>query len=538
MGTFIPNGTDDLDVIELIENYAKRSVDAKVASETDKELQKRLPEINKKANTEALRKVRREYRFSEGTRFYDLSPFISEEVKVNGQLINRNKFFPDMLINDPYSENVRLYFDDTTDQWLVRVKSSLPKIISRFVVIGCLIVDASGSGSCRAYVVFLKGEANPLIFWGGIVDAAELRRQTQFHQKGFSYARKDLYHESFIRALSMCRAVGFLTLPKHAGWNVMPDGKLLFVSSQFNIPELCKLFEDSEKKHMRNIFQDIVLEKTERTLESVAIDYKRLFPEDLPIKIGTVISTLSRLLPHFYKEGLVQDRLFVVETSDDVTVKAMTAAIQNRHHNKIETLFSSERITEIKNELQKYIDCAVTLRHSINICSKHDFEKLLKFLYELLQNGYADDDTNRLVPVLFIDNAGIIPEEFKIHQLTINDRILIDDTKQIQRIVGEINYYIVKIVECNPDAVKQRIKSAVVDAKKMISTIPKRSQSSSAVMFISTTLLLKEVNILNEADVQSVLQWLCLEAKERTSMGQCTRKVVSNTLSTSSSPMR
>ena len=185
----------------------------------------------------------------------------------------------------------------------------------------------------------------------------------------------------------------------------------------------------------------------------------------------------------------------------------------------------------IEEEISHYVDCVAIIRHSCTICSTHDRNKIIKYLYELLQNGYADDELRRLVPVLLIDNAGTIPEEFQIHQLSISYRLNVDSIEQILRVSAELDYHIVKLTERNPDAVQQRLKAAIITAKEMAAMLPRRSQSNSAVMLISTALLLREGGVLTEADVQAMLQWLKNEVKERTSMGRSVFKTVGAALS-------
>ncbi|WP_294412847.1 hypothetical protein [uncultured Ruminococcus sp.] len=524
------NSNDTIEAVYII-NDIEAVINTGKKEKANQEIALMMPEIKKKARAEAVKELRAEYTLSDGRRIYGLSKFNCESIIANGLEHFPNSFIPDRPINDPISEDTRLYFDDQHDKWYVREKNGLPKLISRFVVVGCLIVNASGPGKCQAFVVFLKGRADPLIFWGGIIEAADLRRQTQFHQKGLSYTRKDLYHESFLRALSMCQAVYFLKLPTHAGWNETPDGKLTFVSSQLDVPALCRLFEGQSKQKLRNTFQDIVFEATVRTLDSVVADYKSLLPNTLPIKIGTVISAMSRLLPHYKEEGLTQDRLLVIETGDDDTAKTIIAVMQNKNHRSTEALFSSMRMPYIEEEITHYVDCVAIVRHSCSICSMHDRNKIVKYLYEFLQNGYADDVLRRLVPVLFIDNAGTIPEEFEIHQLSIVDRLKCDNIEQILRVIGELDYYVVKFAENNPDAVKQSIKVAVTKAKEMVSTLPRRSQSSSAVMLLSTAIMLKDGGVLTDADVQRVQEWLRTEAKSRTSMSRSVVKAAGAALS-------
>ncbi len=421
-------GTTDYDQIDKMERYAKGVLDEYKEKDAAEKVNEMLPAIIEREHEKAVIQVRAEYALADGRRIFGLSPFCSETITVAGEELKRSHFIPDRPVNESISEDNPLYFDDKSDEWRLFVKNGKTKLISRFVVIACLIVDASGPGSCRAYVVFLKGEAKPLFFWDGIIDAPNLRRQTQFHQRGLSYGRKDLYHESFVRALSMCSSVYFLTLPKHAGWNMTPQGLRVFVDSTMMQPEFEDLFlkEDTRENKcnkMHNVFCDITLESTDCKSDDVVADYHSLLPDTLPIIIGTVISAMSRLLPQYKEEGLVQDRLLVMETSDDDTAKAIIAVMQNKNHRSTEALFSSMRMPYIEEEITHSVDCVAIMRHSCTICSMHDCDKIVKYLYELIQNGYADDDIRRLVPVLLIDNAGVIPEDFQIHQLSIAYRL-------------------------------------------------------------------------------------------------------------------
>lgn len=524
---------DAFDYVQAIDKVDKAISQARTEN-LDERIAEQLPAIEKKEHEKAVIQVRAEYSIATGKTIFKLSPFNSERIYINGLELYRNSFISDRPITDSSFEDTKLYFDDKNERWLLRIKTGSPKLISRFVIVACLIVDASGPGMCRAFIVFLKGEDKPLVFWNGIIDPAELRKHTQFHQKGLSYGRKDLYHESFLRALRMCKAVYFLTLPKHAGWNWTPEGSRVYVDSEMMRPEFEGLFleDTSDKKcgKLHNVFLDITLKSTDRKFDDVMTDYHSLIPDTLPMKIGTVISAMSRLLPHYKEEGLVQDRLLVFETSDDFTAKALIAVIQNRNHRLTEVLFSSMRMPYIEEEITHYVDCVAIIRHSCTICSTHDRNKIVKYLYELIQNGY-DDELKRFVPVLLIDNGGCVPEEFQIHQISIADRLKVDSIEQIMKVAGELDYYVVKVTEQNPDAVKQRIKAAVTTAKAIVSTLPRRSQSSSAIMLLSTAIMMKEVGILTDVAVQGVQDWLRTEAKSRTSMSRSVVKAAGTVLS-------
>ena len=230
------------------EYYIRKAHDADVKDEANKianELAvEKLSEIKKSLELEVTKKAQEAFIAEKGASISKASPFITENVFVNGTMLQRMDFIPNIPTIDPTNEDVFLYYDDIHLRWAVRVKDGRPKIVSRFVVEACLIVNASAPGICLAYLVFLRGRANPLVFWDGIIDPASLRRQTQFLQKGLSYSKKDLYHESFMRALAMCKSVFFLTVPKHAGWNTTLDGRRVFVSNENMISVLSELFND------------------------------------------------------------------------------------------------------------------------------------------------------------------------------------------------------------------------------------------------------------------------------------------------------
>ena len=241
---------------------------------------------------------------------------------------------------------------------------------------------------------------------------------------------------------------------------------------------------------------------------------------------------MSRLLPHYKEAGLAQDRLFVVETPDDDTAKSLIAVMQNRNYNSLEVIFSSMRMPHIEKMIKSNIDCVAILRHSCAIGSAHDFGKILNYLFELLQTRYADDSINRFVPVLLVDNAGIIPEEFGIHQLSIPNRISSNYiVEKNQKLIAELNYHIIKLVEGKPDLIMNLIIEYVASAKEIVKTIPRKSQSNSAVMLLTTVLLLKDFHIMTKTDTNDIVQWLCTEAKLRTSMSGYVYKTIGELLS-------
>lgn len=453
------------------------------------------------------------------------SPFISETVEIDGVVFDATSFIAHKAKKDPAYDEKHLDLNPYNEHWQLEYKTRGPKFISSVKITGCLIVAASGPGICHAFLIIIKGRASPLIFYDG--DLSDRRIISELQLEDTSLETKYVA-EAFRRSLLLCSAVYFYSPPTHAGWCLTPSGDRIFCSSEYNNLLFKRLYKG---KGLRNVFEDIMLDKPKRAYSDILADYHNLVKDSLPTKIGTVISAMSRLLPQFKEESLTQDRAWAVETSDDTTSKVMTVVMQNRQHRTMETLFSSMRLPYIEEQAKRYVDCVAIIRHDCTICSMHDFNKILKYLYELLHNGNGNDDLKRIVPVLVIDRAGSIPEGLELHQLSLTEQLKIENLEKVQKVVGELDYNIVKFAERNPDALKQRMKKAITNAREMIKTLPMRSQSSSAVIFIATALLLREGGLFTDSDVQDMLQWLRNEVKERTSMSRSVCKAISDVTS-------
>ena len=188
-----------------------------------------------------------------------------------------------------------------------------------------------------------------MIFFNG--DLSDSRIISALQLEDTSLATKYVA-EAFRRSLLLCSAIYFYSPPAHDGWCLTPSGDRKFCSSSDDNLLFNGLYK---AKGLRNVYPDIILDRTERTYSEISSDYHRMLPDTLPIKIGTVISAMSRLLPFYKEAGLEQDRLWVIEAADDVTAKAMTAVMQNKNHQSIEVLFSSKRINYIEEQIKRYV---------------------------------------------------------------------------------------------------------------------------------------------------------------------------------------
>lgn len=287
------------------------------------------------------------------------------------------------------------------------------------------------------------------------------------------------------------------------------------------------------KNKYRNIFNDVKLHGSNRSISEVAESYRKNVPDSLTVKLCTVLSPMSRLLLNFKDEGLIQDRLFVSEVTDCKDATYLTDVIYNRSYSSSETIFTSALRANIDHELEKYYDGTVLFRHNSTTESQYNLYKTLELIYEHLNGNTGDDDTTRFVPVLSIDNAGLIPEEYPFYQIPAVSNLEFDDNIELRGIIGEMDTLIVKYVEQNPDAAKQLLHEAVVAAKDIVSQLPIRARSSSSVMFLSTAIMLAKFGFLADKDLRDMFNWLKTESKTRTNMKQLICKAVGESLSES-----
>ena len=283
-------------------------------------------------------------------------------------------------------------------------------------------------------------------------------------------------------------------------------------------------------KH-RNVFNDIHLEPTWESIDTIADSYHKACPSSLPVKVGTVLSVTSRLLPQHKELGLTQDRAWVIETPDDDTARFMTAVIQNRNHRSVEPIFSHMRMTSIVDELSRNVDCTSVFQHNFVVDKYYDLEKVLKLMYKQLHTAPLAESVGRTVPILIIDSAGAIPDEFWFHQLSISNSIKFEDISPIQKVLGELNHCVIKYAEDNPDAIKRELKEAIGVAREQIAKFPYRVRSSSAVMFLSTAKWLVMKGIMYNEDIQEMLCWIQTEVNNRSTLSKVVVKEIIRLLS-------
>ncbi len=476
----------------------KKIVDEEVNKQVGPKTEELCAAKLKDMELEITEKVRKEFEVEKSAGIRNLSLFLSESAMVNGSKVVREDFFTIRPANDPEYNEKQLILNTYFDNWQLISRTGASVFISNVHVIACMIVNASGPGQCHALLIFIKGRASPLLIKNG--DLSDKNIISELRNENISYRTKYVA-EAFRRSLYLCTNVVFLTIPVLPGWNLTPDGKNVFVCSAMNSPMMSRLFCDS-KSGLDNVFEDIVLVPNQRSINEIAEAFRTEMSESISIKTAAVITSLSRLLPFFKEEGLSQDKVWVEETAADCDMSLITTLIDNRDSGMVDKIFSSDHISKLNLQLKKHNDCVFVVRHRSYLESEYELIKVLKLTANVT---FAYDESNRTVPVLAIDNLGLIPDDFPMQQLPFDRNATIGNIGAVRRVIGEINSFLINYAETNPEAFRSLLKSAIRGARELSDDLHYELKSNSLVMFLVTAIILKEFKIFSFADLQEIM---------------------------------
>lgn len=451
----------------------------------------------------------------------EISPdfsFASTKKFVDGQLLSRNDFINYLIKNDPIYYDKQLVFNSFNNNWELLCKKSR-KFISGVRVSCCWILNATGPGACLAFIIYIFGRDRPLIFIGGNLSTHDIINELE--QENISL-HTQWVAEAFRRSLYACSNVWFLTIPNHAGWNLLPDGKRRFISSENRPKGMDRLFEMANNCSFRDVFQDIVLTPTTRSFNEVLTDYQQFLPDELPIKTAVAISFTSRFLPFFMDEGLVQDKPWIIESSND-NIEPLMGILYNRTEGVPENIYSSEDKRNIERKFNKHIDCTFIVQHRQYLDNSRDLEKILKLFF---CNMGSSNDLNRVVPVLIVEDVSDIAEETPVNILSVTASVGVRNIELARKIMGELHYILLKYAEQNPGAMQNLLKAAIANTNAILNNSTCKANDNSSRIFLATAILLKKFGVFADSDVQSVNNWLTTKANHRTSKsGTICRKV-------------
>jgi len=434
------------------------------------------------------------------------SPYISENVTVNGKELHGCDFIPDTAIHDPLYDDVQLIYNDYSHEWQILQKNGKRKFVSNFVVLAIVIVNATGIGQCKAIAVYLQGVDKPLIFKEGDISPSALKKQTQFFKKGTTITDK-AFCESFVRAMKICCNIFFLTIPEHSGGNFLQEGVYNYTSALSVIPGLEELYADEIKQHQ--------LIQHERKFEEVIAEHSTLFANCWKVKLAISVRVMSLLLPFYEAEGLKPDRFFVFSTNSDNEKKTLTALTSRFNYTLPVVTSVSSRINKVREALATGNDVTVIFTFFTGIDETRAFENALREIYMNITNENVFTASTRKIIEMITDFPGSIPEEYPAYYLSFAESAENVDVRTIQKMSGELDYSLIQFLTNNLDFAKKFIKAVVLETKKLLAHYMKSEHIELMTMLIATSILLKHLKIVSETEFQEIFDWSRKEANSR-----------------------
>lgn len=424
----------------------------------------------------------------------------------NGGELSGNDFITNVPFRDPDYNGEKLLYNDYLKVWQKHKRNGDRKMVSDFVVTVIAIVNPAGVGQCETLVVCLQGVEKPLIFVEGKITRSSVIQQTTFCKRGAGVSDKD-YYGSFVRAMTMCPNVFFLSIPKYSGGNLLHGGIYDYTSKASIIPGLEMLYPKEIQQHQ--------LMQHDRKFEEVTADYRENLPAFLQAKLAVTIRVMSILLPFFESEGLKPDRFFVCSVSDEKGKTAMSVLLSRFDYNAPVVTSISGRITKVREMLSIGNDMTAIFTYSACENNMRAFQNALSELRRFISNETGFDAVTRKVIVLVTDVPGGIPEEYPVYYLSFAEDVVGVDIQKLQCLSGEFDYSLIQFLTNNPDAAKTLIRQSLDEAKELITHVEGTEHTDTMTMIIAVSGILEKIGIFSESDQQAFLNWFRTEADSR-----------------------
>ena len=405
------------------------------------------------------------------------------------------KFSPNSdkeLRRNPYNGNWELHF---------RTKG--PQFISAVNVVTCLIVNASGPGTCEALVIYIKGRDRPLIFKDGNLGTQRIMTLLQLEETSLN---SKWVAEAFRRSLRDCYNISFLFIPRHAGGNILPDGSLTYVSSINVLPGMESLYPTEIKEH-RLIPHALEFKDTLN-------NYKRILPPSWKAKFMVVERVKSILLPWFKNYGLIDDRISIIvyrREEDKIGCIALAKRI-NYESTCVNALMDKD--VDVKKILEAANDIPVIFTFSLAIESRRNCSlQFTDIMLDLKRENGVEYPTRKTI-ILLTETPARIPEGFPAAYITIDEDISWGDIITLQKSSGEFDYSLIKFFYKNQFATNSLVSDSIQSIRLLSREKNYDLTSKSTVMDLATASLLKRLGLVTDEEFNALLVWLT--SKEHT----------------------
>lgn len=499
--------------IELASQKAKeldKFIDAEAVNRA-KEKEEQLFNAHKEEfQLEVLKQFQEEGIKKEGAQLASSSPLISDTYVIDGVELQPFDFVPDSVIIDPaYEDNILVKNQYSLEFQEVNNKTGKRKFAWKETPTLVLVSNPTAVGKCEDIVVYLKGKEKPLVFRNGEITLEAFRKQTTFARKGVNVSVHKQY-ESFLRSLCECPNKKFLTIPKHAGGIILPNGVTMYISSESVIQGLEDLFPTEVREHTMVVHP--------LSLEEMSTIYSKAIPNSVDAKLLTTVRINGILLPLFKAEGLNSDRGFTISYSNDAVRETDIVLTKRKNYSSTVVQALTDRITKVRKELASANDVTVLLTFSGIFEEGHNMDNAFKeVMWDITGENGAEDNTRKIV-IVITDHPERIPEGYPIYYINSSEDIIPKNLPVLQRLSGMFDYAFKEYIYNNPNTAKQLVRDGIKAARHIVSNFRNVEITDTMLMTLATAHILSRLNIVSKSDMNEIIRWFRTEATSRLSM--------------------
>jgi len=514
---------DDRNYLRILNEKHEREIEERSVQLAKTMEEERFNAHKEEYQLEVLKQLQAEGIKKEGAELTASSPLISDTYIVDGITLLPDDFIPDSVETDPlYEDSILVKNQYSLEYQEVNNKTGKRKLAWKESATLILISNPFAVGKCEDTLVFLKGKKTPLRFPNGEINEETFKRQTTFARKGINVSVKRHY-ESFLRNLRECPNKKFLSIPKHAGGVMLPNGITTYISAESVIPGLEDLFPTEVKEH-RMVVHKLPLKDT------VAI-YRKALPNSFEAALATTVRIKSLLLPLFGAEGLNPDRGFSFSYSNDDVRKSVIALTKRKNYASTVVQALTAHITKVRKEIASANDITVLFSYSGIFEEGNKLKNALKEVMWDITGENGNEGKTRKIVVFITDIPERIPDEYPVYYINCSDDIIPKNLPVLQRLAGMFDYTFKEYIYNNPDIAKQLLRDGIKAARGIVSSFSNVVVTDTMIMTLATAQILKRAGVVTASDLGGIVHWFRTEASSRSTMSDTICHEVKSALS-------
>ena len=460
---------------------------------------------------EILKQLQEERIRKEGKELFKASPLISDTYTINGVEVFPEDYIPNNTVTDSlYEETALIKNEYNLEYQEFNRNTGKRKFVWKETVTLVLICNPTAAGKCEDVAVFLKGKKTPLRFPNGDINEEFFRRQTTFARRGINVSVRK-HFESFLRNLRECQIKKFVTIPKHAGGNTLPNGVTTYISSVSVIPGFEEVFPEEVREH-KMIAHNL-------SLKDMTAVYGKVLPNCLEAVLANTVRIESILLPWYEAEGLHSDRGFVFTYNNDLEKETAIVLTKRKNYTSTVVQALTDRIPKVRKELISANDVTVQFIFTGVFEEGHNLDNAFKeVMWDITGENGIEDKTRKII-MFITDRPERIPEDYPVYYINCSENIVPKNVPILQRLSGMFDYAFKEYIYNNADAARQLVRDGIKVARNIVNKFSNVEITDTMIMTMATAYILKRLGTVTDSNYNAIISWFRVDATSRSTMG-------------------